>query len=288
MEPLTPDLLVIGFGKAGKIVAGAMGRLGARVALVERSERMYGGTCPNIGCVPSKGLWHRSNERRPSDPPEKFYAHAVEAVQEIREFMRTGNYEGLNALETVTIITGTAAFIDPHTVSVDTGRERLEISAEKILIDTGAEPFVPDIPGLRESSHTVTSTELMETTVLPERLAIIGGGYIGIEFAGIYRHFGSQVTLFEREPTLLPLLDDDVAAAAVEILLGDGIEFIARARVLEVRDRERGDGRLRTGRPPAHDRGGHGPGRHRPHTCNTGPRPRRSRRQHHRRWLRRG
>jgi pyruvate/2-oxoglutarate dehydrogenase complex dihydrolipoamide dehydrogenase (E3) component len=252
-EQLHADLLVIGFGKAGKTVAGAMGRLGKRVVLVERSERMYGGTCPNIGCVPSKGLWHRSNKRRPSDPPQKFYADAVEAVQEIREFMRTGNYEGLSAVETVTVITGTATFIDPRTVSVVNDGDPLVISAEKILIDTGAEPYIPDIPGLHMSRHTLTSTELMETTVLPERLAIIGGGYIGIEFAGIYRHFGSQVTLFERGSTLLPSLDDDVAAVAVEILLGDGIEFVSRARVLEVRDREGGvtivyeqDGRRRT------------------------------------------
>jgi pyruvate/2-oxoglutarate dehydrogenase complex dihydrolipoamide dehydrogenase (E3) component len=154
--------------------------------------------------------------------------------------MRRGNYEGLNALETVIIVTGAAVFVDPHTVSVDSGKERLTISAEAILIDTGAEPSVPDIPGLRASRHTVTSAELMETRVLPERLAIIGGGYIGIEFAGIYRHFGSEVTLFERGPTLLPLSDDDVAAAAVEILLGDGVEFVARARVLEVQDGESG------------------------------------------------
>jgi probable pyridine nucleotide-disulfide oxidoreductase len=234
------DLLVIGFGKAGKTVAAAMGRLGKHVVLVERSARMYGGTCPNIGCVPSKGLWHRSNTRRPSDPMQEFYGHAVEAVQQIREFMRMGNYEGLSALETVTVVTGAAVFVDPHNVSVDTGRERLTISAEAILIDTGAEPSAPDIAGLRESRRTVTSTELMETRILPERLAIIGGGYIGIEFAGIYRHFGSQVTLFERGPTLLPTLDDDVAAAAVEILLGDGIEFVARTRVLEVQDGESG------------------------------------------------
>src|SRR5262245_23482037 len=114
------DLLVIGFGKAGKTVAAAMGRLGKRVALVERSARMYGCTCPNIGCVPAKGLWHRWNKRRPSDPMQEFYGQAVEAVQEIREFMRGSNYEGLNALETVIIVTGAAVFIDPHTVSAAT------------------------------------------------------------------------------------------------------------------------------------------------------------------------
>jgi pyruvate/2-oxoglutarate dehydrogenase complex dihydrolipoamide dehydrogenase (E3) component len=110
----------------------------------------------------------------------EYYEQSVEAVQEIREFMRLGNYEALNTLETVDILTGTAVFVDPHSVSVDTGSERLTIGAEAILIDTGAEPLVPDIPGLRESRHTATSTELMETPILPERLAIIGGGYIGL------------------------------------------------------------------------------------------------------------
>src|SRR5918992_4225950 len=103
---LDAEVLVIGFGKGGKTAAAELGRLGKRVVLVERSERMYGGTCPNIGCVPSKGLVHRSNKRRPGDPPEEFYAHAVEAVQEIREFMRTGNYDDLSAIDTVTVITG--------------------------------------------------------------------------------------------------------------------------------------------------------------------------------------
>jgi pyruvate/2-oxoglutarate dehydrogenase complex dihydrolipoamide dehydrogenase (E3) component len=82
------DILVIGFGKGGKVVAAEMGRRGKRVVLVERSERMYGGTCPNVGCVPSKGLVHRSRLRRPDDPPQEFYEVAVREVQEIREFMR--------------------------------------------------------------------------------------------------------------------------------------------------------------------------------------------------------
>src|ERR1700761_9796539 len=99
------DVLIIGFGKGGKTVAAEMGRRGKRVVIVERSERMYGGTCPNVGCVPSKGLVHRSRLRRPDDPRQEFYERAVREVQEIREFMRRGNFDGLEALETVSVLT---------------------------------------------------------------------------------------------------------------------------------------------------------------------------------------
>ncbi len=102
---------------------------------------MYGGTCPNVvGCVPSKGLVHHSRERRPEDDPQAFYAASVAKVQEVREFMRVGNYEGLSGLETVTVITGDAVFTGPHTVSVALdGGERMTVSAEDDrLINTGS------------------------------------------------------------------------------------------------------------------------------------------------------
>lgn len=239
---LVADVLVIGFGKGGKTAAAQLGRLGKRVVLVEQSERMYGGTCPNVGCVPSKGLVHHSGKRRATDPPREFYARAVEEVQAVREFMRAGNIEGLNALDTVTVVDGRATFVDPHTVQVQAGGTRLTIIAETVLINTGSEPNMPDIPGLRDSPHTVTTTELIESTVLPDRLAIVGGGYLGIEFAGIYRHFGSQVTVLESQPRILEREDDDVAAAVKGILVEDGIEIVPDTRVTEVRD----DGALAT------------------------------------------
>src|ERR1700754_4667356 len=190
------DLIVVGFGKGGKPVAAAMGARGKRVVLIERSERMYGGTCPNVGCVPTKGLVHQSGQRRPDDPPQEFYEAAVHKVQAVREMMRKGNIDGLESFETVTVLTGEARFVDPHTVEVDTG-ETVRVSGETVLINAGSEPVVPGIPGLRESAHLIGSTELIESTRLPERLAIIGGGYLGIELAAIYRHFGSEVTVIE-------------------------------------------------------------------------------------------
>jgi pyruvate/2-oxoglutarate dehydrogenase complex dihydrolipoamide dehydrogenase (E3) component len=246
---LHADVLVIGFGKGGRTAAAALGTLGRRVVLVERSERMYGGTCPNVGCIPSKGMVHRSGARRATDPPQAYYERAVAAVQAVREKMRVDSFEALDGIETVTVLTGEAAFIDPHTVGVGLQSGRVTIAAETILINTGSEPVVPDIPGLRESPRTVTSTQLLETTVLPERLAILGAGYVGVEFAAIYRRFGSQVTLLSRSSRFLPGEDADVAATAERILADEGITILKQARVVEVRDGTvvyEQDGRRRT------------------------------------------
>ncbi|MGW4079030.1 FAD-dependent oxidoreductase [Streptomyces asiaticus] len=235
---LRADLLVIGFGKGGKTVAATMGGLGKRVVLVERSARMYGGTCPNVGCVPSKALVHHSRKRRPEDVPQEWYERSVGEVQALTKLFRGENYDGLNDMDTVSVITGTAAFTDPHTVRVETADGPLTVTAETILINTGSEPIVLDIPGLRTSQYTVTSTELIDTTILPERLAIIGGGYLGLEFASIYGQFGSEVTVLEAAPKVFGLVDDDVAAVAENILVEERIEIVTGAAVTEIRDGE--------------------------------------------------
>lgn len=232
------DVLVIGFGKGGKAVAAKMGSLGKHVTLVEQSNRMYGGTCPNVGCVPTKALVHHSSKRRASDSPQEHYEHAVGEVQALTSTFRAGNFDSLNSADNVTVVTGHAAFTDPHTVGVTAAGDRLTITAETILINTGAEPIIPDIPGLRASKRTLTSTDLIQTTTLPERLTIVGGGYQGIEFASIYRRFGSKVTVFEAAPRILGREDDEAVAAAVDILQNEGIEIITGAGVTEVRDLE--------------------------------------------------
>ena len=237
-KTLYADVLVIGFGKGGKVAAATVGDLGKRVVLVEQSDQMYGGTCPNVGCVPTKALVHHSGKRRSGDSVKDFYERSVEHVQALTSLFRSGNFDALNNADTVTVVTGRAAFVDPHTVAVGVGEDRLTIVAEKILINTGSEPIIPDIPGLRGSKYALTSTDLIRTTDLPERLAILGGGYLGIEFAAIYARFGSRVTVFEAAPKILGREDDDVAAVAEDILAGEGIEIITGARVLEIRDGE--------------------------------------------------
>jgi probable pyridine nucleotide-disulfide oxidoreductase len=238
-DTLHADVLVIGFGKGGKTAARVLGGAGRSVVLVEESERMYGGTCPNVGCVPSKGMVHHSRQRRPDDDPQRFYERSVEKVQDVREFMRKGNYDSLSSLETVTVLTGRAVFTDPHTVAVTKpGGERLTVTAETILVNTGSRPVVPDIPGLGASRYLVSSTEVLESRRLPKRLAVIGGGYLGLEFAAIYQRFGSDVTMLARGERFLPRADTDVADAARRILADEGVEIVTGARVREVRDGE--------------------------------------------------
>ena len=233
------DALVVGFGRGGKIAAVHLGRLGKKVVLVEQSDQMYGGTCPNVGCVPTKMLLHYSGERRPGDSRQDWYEHAVNGVRELTTASRHGNFEALNSPQTTAVITGRATFEDAHRVGVGEGEDRLHIKAETIIINTGSEPVIPPIVGLRESRHLLTNVELIHRKELPERLAIIGGGYLGLEFAAIYGKFGSSVTVLEAAPTLLGHEDDDVAEAAVNILNGEGIQIITGARVVEARDADR-------------------------------------------------
>ena len=236
-QTLHADVLVIGFGKGGKIAAKTLGRLGRRVVMVEESARMYGGTCPNVGCVPSKGLVHHSSKRRPGDDPQSFYEQSVGKVQEVREKMRLGNFHMLDDLETVTVLTGRAVFTGAHTVAVTAeDGTRVDVTGDTILLSTGSVPIVPDIPGLRASRYTVTSTEMIENPLLPKRIAIIGGGYLGLEFAAIYQRFGARVTVIEGSTRFLGREDEDVADAVRSILSGEGVEIVTGAQVAEVRD----------------------------------------------------
>ncbi|WP_028933778.1 FAD-dependent oxidoreductase [Pseudonocardia spinosispora] len=236
MDTVRAELLVIGFGKGGKTLAAAMGRAGKRVVLVEQSDQMYGGTCINIGCVPTKALVHQADERRDEDEPGSWYRQAIGSVQSLTTLLRGNNFRMLDTIDAVTVVTGQATFVDPHTVEVRAGDDRLTITADTIAINTGSLPVVPDIPGLAAGAHTVTSTDLLSTEDLPKHLAILGGGYLGVEFAAMYRRFGAEVTVFEAAERMLGREDDDVAEAAVEILAGDGITLLTGSAVTALED----------------------------------------------------
>ena len=230
------DAVVVGFGRGGKIAALQLGKAGKKVVIVEQSDQMYGGTCPNVGCVPTKMLVHYSGQRRPGDTSQDWYEHAVTGVRDLTSAFRKGNYEALNGADTTTVITGRASFEDAHTINVGEGEDRLSISAETIIINTGSQPVIPPIPGLRESAYLHTNVELIHRTDLPERLVVIGGGYLGLEFASIYHGFGSHVTVLEGAPRFLGREDDDVSDAVIGLLADEGVELVTSARVVEVRD----------------------------------------------------
>ena len=233
---LAMDLIVIGFGTGGKLVAGAMGRHGARVAMIEQSDQMYGGTCINIGCVPTKSLVHLAETRNPDTDPDEWFRHAAYKTKNLTGLLRRKNFAALDAVETVTVITGRAAFLDPHTVTVATRHDTLTISAGVIVIDTGSEPVIPDIPGLSACCHAYTSTGLLDTTQRPRRLVVIGGGNVGLEFASVYAQFGSDVTVLEESGRLFAHEDDDVATAAISLLLDAGVNLRTGAHVTGIDD----------------------------------------------------
>lgn len=236
-DPLHVDLLVIGWGKGGKTLAGTVGRSGKRVAMVEQSSDMYGGTCINIGCVPTKTLLHDADEAsvRGGDP-QAGYAAAIERKNKLTAAMRAKNFSMLDTVDTVTTITGRARFTGPKQVQVTGGDDRLTITADTVVINTGAVPVLPKIPGI-DGPRVLTSTDLIARTDLPRRLAVIGGGAIGLELASMYSEFGSEVTVLEGLPAILGREDDDVAAAVRDILTGGGITILEGASVTEIVDR---------------------------------------------------
>jgi pyruvate/2-oxoglutarate dehydrogenase complex dihydrolipoamide dehydrogenase (E3) component len=237
---LTADVIVLGFGKGGKTAAHALADAGKQVVLIEQSEDMYGGTCPNVGCVPTKMLVHYSNSRRLEDTAQEFFANSIEGVRALTSANRAANFNGMNRKDTATVITGTARFTDPHTVAVGEGDYEITVTAPTILINTGSEPILPNVEGIVNSAHLVSSNDLTRLEKLPEHLVIIGGGYLGLEFASIYRHFGSDVTVLEAGDRLLPKEDDDIASVATDILTGDGITIITGSTVTRVDDNEGG------------------------------------------------
>lgn len=233
VQDLRVDLLVVGFGKGGKTLVAEMGRRGYRVAMVEHSDRMYGGTCINVGCVPTKALIHEAGRRGRGDDAADWYRHAVKSTDELTTILRSNNFRTLDALDSVTVITGHASFLDPHTVEVTAGQDRLVIRSDTIALNTGAEPVTRGLP---VGGRILTSTELIATRELPERLAIVGGGHVGLEFAGMYARFGSQVTVLDEAAHILRHEDREIASAAADILREDGVTLIGGATVVDVHD----------------------------------------------------
>ncbi|HGM4921414.1 TPA: reactive chlorine resistance oxidoreductase RclA [Serratia marcescens] len=229
--------IIIGFGKAGKTLAAFLAGQGWRVAMVEASAQMYGGTCINIGCIPTKTLVHDAELHGPG---EQAFSQAMARKRQVTGLLREKNYQNLAGLEPVTVIDGRAEFIDPHRISVQGAAGTQVLSGERIFINTGAVSRRPAIDGLDRSQRSYDSTGLLQLTQRPARLGIIGGGYIGLEFASMFAQFGSAVTVFEEAGALLGREDRDMAQAIQQILSDAGVSFTFNAGVKQVRDVEGG------------------------------------------------
>lgn len=235
------DALIIGFGKGGKTLAADLGKRGWKVAMIERSEKMYGGTCINIACIPTKALIHSAKlvtYRNLQTFGQKAgeYKTAIENKNQVTSFLRQKNFDNLNNDPNIEVYTGEASFISSKEVRVKSREGEERLSADKIFIDTGAETVVPPIEGLKESKQVYTSTSIMEMETLPEKLVIIGGGYIGLEFASMFANFGTGVTVLESYPALLSREDEDIAVAVQQTLEKKGIRFKVDTQVIAVKD----------------------------------------------------
>lgn len=221
--------LIIGFGKAGKTLAATLAKLGKSVALIEQSAKMYGGTCINIGCIPSKKLNFLAN-KVPLDV-------AVAQKNKLIAKLNDANFKKLDDLEKVTVITGKASFLDSHRVMVSTLQGDITVTADQIYINTGAYNWQPPITGLNDSQFVYDSTSLMQLTDKPNELVIIGGGYIGLEFAFTFASFGSRVTILEASDVFLAKEDPDIRTALLDIMSNKHIHVKTGVQINAVHDK---------------------------------------------------
>ena len=229
------DAVIIGFGKGGKTMAGALGAAGKKVALIEKSDRMYGGTCINVGCIPTKSLVYRAGlaAAKGGSFEEKAAAYkaAMEQKEDLTARLRGKNYQKLDSNPNITVIDGTASFQSPHVVEVEKDGRTFQVEGEQIFINTGSSAFIPPIEGLKGNPYVYTSEGLLNLTELPSRLVIIGGGHIGVEFSSIYASFGSKVTILQDGDIFLPREDEEIAGAVRESLESRGIRVMTGVKV---------------------------------------------------------
>lgn len=226
------DAIIVGAGQAGPPLAGRLTDAGQRVALIER--KLVGGTCVNTGCIPTKtlvasayaaNLARRSAEYGVGTGDVTVDMANVKARKDkVMLDDRQGLESWLQGMAGCTFIRGHAQFEDPHTISVD-GQT---LSADRVFLNVGGRAVVPDIPGLSDIEY-MTNVDILELDTVPEHLVIIGGSYIALEFAQMYRRFGARVTVIEKGPRLTSREDEDVSATIQEILEGEGIDVVVGA-----------------------------------------------------------
>lgn len=227
-QPKKFDAIIIGAGQAGPSLAGRLTAAGQTVAMIER--KFFGGTCVNTGCKPTKTMvasaYAMFMARRAADygfsaGPIVPDMKAIKARKDkVTLDSRSGTENWLDGMERCTVYRGHATFVSPHEVAID-GEV---ISAEKIFVNVGGRANAPAMPGLDGISY-LTNSSMMDIDFLPKHLVIVGGSYIGLEFAQMYRRFGAEVTVVEKGPRLIGREDPDISDAIKTILEDEGIAF---------------------------------------------------------------
>ena len=236
------DAIIIGTGQAGPSLAQRMTREGMKTAIIER--KLFGGTCVNVGCIPTKALVASARAahmaRRGSDFGVTIEGQIKVDMKQVKArkdaIVRQSNdgvTNWLKTMENLTVFEGHGRLESANSVRVN--GDLLE--AEKIVLNVGGRAAVPDMPGVNDVDY-LTNTSMMEVDFLPDHLVIIGGSYIGLEFAQMYRRFGSRVTVVEMGPKLIGREDDEVSTAVQEILENDGIDIRLNANCIGLARRD--------------------------------------------------
>jgi pyruvate/2-oxoglutarate dehydrogenase complex dihydrolipoamide dehydrogenase (E3) component len=251
-QPERYEILILGSGAGGKLLAWHMAGLGHRTAVVER--KWIGGSCPNVNCLPSKNevwsakvadlLHHAAKFGLVTGPTAIDMARVRQRKREMVDglvAMHLENYRASGA----ELIMGSGRFVAPKTLEVrlNDGGTRV-LAGDRVFLNLGTHATIPPVPGLADAKP-LSNIELLEIDRLPEHLVVLGGGYVGLEFAQAYRRFGSRVTVVEHGPQLLGREDPDVAEEIRRILTAEDIEVLLGAELLGVEGRSGEGVRLR-------------------------------------------
>jgi len=246
------DAIIIGTGQGGKPLAGALAEVGWKCAIVEKDERV-GGTCVVRGCTPTKTMVASARiahlARRAADYGVRIGEVSVD-LEKVRQRKRdiveswsSGSRKGMERHDTLELIMGEARFVGERELEIALqGGGTRRLAADRVFINAGARPAVPPIEGL-DAVPYLDSTSVMELGEVPEHLVVLGGGFIGLEFAQMFRRFGAGVTVIERAPRLAPREDEDVCEALGAILREDGIDVRTNSEAVAVARED--DGRIR-------------------------------------------
>ena len=222
--------IIIGFGKGGKTLAKFLAQKGEEVLVIEKSNKMYGGTCINIACLPSKRLIIEAANG-------VSYVDAVNGKNEMTAQLREKNYHMLADEKTITVLDGKAHFIADHEIEVELPNgKKAQYKGDRIFINTGAVPVMLPIPGLKESKYILDSTQAMDEKKMPKNLTIIGAGYIGLEFASMFAKYGSKVTVLDHNKEFLVREDEDISSAVRKDMEDAGIKFEFGADIEKITD----------------------------------------------------
>lgn len=229
------DLIIVGFGKGGKTLAKFASAQGRKVAVIEKSKKMYGGTCINIGCIPSKTLVH---EGLGHGSFEQAFSRKTDVVNALN----SKNYHNLADDDNIEVLDYTAKFKSNHELNLLNDQDEIvgTIGAEQIVINTGAKSMIPAIEGIDSSQYLYDSEGIMNLKSQPNHLVIVGGGYIALEFAAMFANFGTQVTVLERGNDIMTKEDKDIVAEVKKDLADKNVNIVLNADTKKFEDTDKG------------------------------------------------